>query len=245
MSKRLKLGTLATSKTLRSGRIIANVDSSEETSPYFDSEKKLTTKTCTRKRLPIKIKHETTEDEENIKNIDVTSTVKNENAEKLTDAQNVKIGKYVFENEVAEQSIDSKIIKKEEQWMPLNWEIILENIKEMRKHETAPVDEMGCHKCADPNASPSLSRYQSLIALMLSSQTKDQVTHAAMQRLNTFGCKPDTLATISDDVLGKLIYPVGFWKVYTYIYFLDICKILYINISYKIYISVFREKWNI
>jgi len=230
MSKRLKLGTLATSKTLRSGKIIANVDSSEETSPYFDSEKKLTTKIRTRKRSPIKIKHEKTEDKGNIKNVDVTSTVKikNENAEKPTDAQNVKIEKYVFENEIAEQSIDSKVIKKEEQWMPLNWEIILENIKEMRKHETAPVDEMGCHKCADPNAIPSLSRYQSLIALMLSSQTKDQVTHAAMQRLNTFGCKPDILATISDDVLGKLIYPVGFWKVYACIYFLDIYKILYI-----------------
>jgi len=219
MSKRLKISTLATSKTLRSGKIIGNVDSSEETSPYFDNEKRLTTKTRTRKRSPIKIKHETT-DEENIKNIDVTSTVKikDENVEKPTDAQNVKIEKCVFKNESAEQSIDSKVIKKKEQWMPLNWEIILENIKEMRKHETAPVDEMGCHKCADPNASPSLSRYQSLIALMLSSQTKDQVTHAAMQRLNTFGCKPDILATISDDVLGKLIYPVGFWKVYAYIY---------------------------
>ncbi|CAL7940934.1 unnamed protein product [Xylocopa violacea] len=96
--------------------------------------------------------------------------------------------------------------------MPSNWETILENIKEMRKHQTAPVDEMGCHKCADPKASAKVIRYQSLLALMLSSQTKDQVTHAAMQRLNTYGCTPETIMGTPDDVLGKLIYPVGFWK---------------------------------
>ncbi|XP_076623717.1 nth-like DNA glycosylase 1 [Colletes latitarsis] len=97
-------------------------------------------------------------------------------------------------------------------WMPPNWETVLENIKEMRKYGTAPVDEMGCHKCADPKASAKVSRFQSLIALMLSSQTKDQVTHAAMQRLNSHGCTPETIAGTPDDTLGKLIYPVGFWK---------------------------------
>lgn len=97
-------------------------------------------------------------------------------------------------------------------WMPTNWEKTLEYVKEMRKHKTAPVDEMGCHKCADPNASDRVFRYQSLIALMLSSQTKDQVTHAATQRLNAYGCTPETIVATPDDVLGKLIYPVGFWK---------------------------------
>ncbi|XP_012284165.1 endonuclease III-like protein 1 [Orussus abietinus] len=97
-------------------------------------------------------------------------------------------------------------------WIPENWEVTLKNIKEMRKYQTAPVDEMGCHKCADPKASAPVSRYQSLVALMLSSQTKDQVTHAAMQRLIIYGCTPETIAATPDDVLGKLIYPVGFWK---------------------------------
>lgn len=56
-------------------------------------------------------------------------------------------------------------------------------------------------------------RYQSLIALMLSSQTKDQVTFAAMERLRARGLTVDNVLNMSDEELGKLIYPVGFWKV--------------------------------
>ena len=57
-------------------------------------------------------------------------------------------------------------------------------------------------------------RYQSLISLMLSSQTKDQVTFAAMERLREKGLTVDNVLTMSDEELGQLIYPVGFWKVY-------------------------------
>ncbi|XP_063380971.1 uncharacterized protein LOC134667481 isoform X2 [Cydia fagiglandana] len=55
-------------------------------------------------------------------------------------------------------------------------------------------------------------RYQHLISLMLSSQTKDQVTFAAMERLRERGLTIDNVLSMSDDELGKLIYPVGFWK---------------------------------
>lgn len=53
-------------------------------------------------------------------------------------------------------------------------------IKSMRQGADAPVDLMGCHTCADRNADPKTFRFQTLVALMLSSQTKDQVTSAAM-----------------------------------------------------------------
>lgn len=56
-------------------------------------------------------------------------------------------------------------------------------------------------------------RYQVLISLMLSSQTKDQVTSAAMKKLREHGCSIDNILQTSDQVLGELIYPVGFWKV--------------------------------
>lgn len=162
-------------------------------------------------RKPIKIEHEAIDIETKA---NITSVViKNEVSEVSTDF--IKTEEREIKNENVVQLTDPK---NEKRWMPQNWEIILENIKEMRKHGTAPVDTMGCHKCADPNASPIVSRYQSLIALMLSSQTKDQVTHAAMQRLNTYGCRPDIIAITPDDVLGKLIYPVGFWKVKTSAY---------------------------
>lgn len=56
-------------------------------------------------------------------------------------------------------------------------------------------------------------RYQNLLSLMLSSQTKDQVTFAAMDRLINHGCTVENILATSDEKLGQLIYPVGFWKV--------------------------------
>uniref|UniRef100_A0A2S2NYW7 DNA-(apurinic or apyrimidinic site) lyase n=1 Tax=Schizaphis graminum TaxID=13262 RepID=A0A2S2NYW7_SCHGA len=47
---------------------------------------------------------------------------------------------------------------------------------------------------------------------MLSSQTKDEVNFAAMQRLKQYGLTVDNILEISDKNLGELIYPVGFWK---------------------------------
>jgi endonuclease-3 len=56
-------------------------------------------------------------------------------------------------------------------------------------------------------------RYQALLSLMLSSQTKDQITHAAMLKLQQHGCTIDNILETSDEKLGELIYPVSFWKV--------------------------------
>ncbi|XP_067005253.1 endonuclease III-like protein 1 [Anabrus simplex] len=97
-------------------------------------------------------------------------------------------------------------------WEPKDWEKVLDNIREMRKNKDAPVDGMGCDKCMDENASPEDMRYQSLISLMLSSQTKDQVTYAAMQKLKQHGLTVDNILQTDDKTLGELIYPVGFWK---------------------------------
>ena len=48
---------------------------------------------------------------------------------------------------------------------------------------------------------------------MLSSQTRDEVNHAAMNKLKKHGCTVENLLKTDDDTLGDLIYPVGFWKV--------------------------------
>lgn len=118
-----------------------------------------------------------------------------------------------YEAKKEKKNSDENVDKNDEAWVPLNWEKTLNYIKEMRKYGTAPVDVMGCDTCADPKASASVGRYQTLLALMLSSQTKDQVTHAAVERLKAHGCTPQLVVDTPDDVLGKLIYPVGFWKV--------------------------------
>lgn len=52
-----------------------------------------------------------------------------------------------------------------------------------------------------------------LLSLMLSSQTKDQVTAGAMQRLRAHGLTVDSILQMDDSTLGTLIYPVGFWRV--------------------------------
>ena len=56
-------------------------------------------------------------------------------------------------------------------------------IAEMRKENIAPVDTMGCSKLADPNATENEKNYHSLIGLMLSAQTKDEVTAATTRFL--------------------------------------------------------------
>lgn len=52
-----------------------------------------------------------------------------------------------------------------------------------------------------------------LLSLMLSSQTKDQVTAGAMKRLQARGLTVDSILQTDDITLGRLIYPVGFWRV--------------------------------
>ncbi|XP_031788139.1 endonuclease III-like protein 1 isoform X1 [Nasonia vitripennis] len=97
-------------------------------------------------------------------------------------------------------------------WYPTNWKQHLCNIRIMRENFTAPVDTMGCDQCADSSASSTIFRFQTLVSLMLSSQTKDQLTYEVMQRLKEVDCSPESIVSLSDEGLGKLIYPVSFWK---------------------------------
>ncbi|XP_012943659.1 endonuclease III-like protein 1 [Aplysia californica] len=98
------------------------------------------------------------------------------------------------------------------EWQPPRWREQLANIIEMRKFRDAPVDSMGCDVISDVLASPKDYRYQVLVSLMLSSQTKDQVTSAAMFKLREHGCTVSNILATSDADLGSLIYPVGFWQ---------------------------------
>lgn len=98
-------------------------------------------------------------------------------------------------------------------WEPPDWRKQLENIRAMRSGRDAPVDQLGAEHCYDPSAPPKVRRYQVLLSLMLSSQTKDQVTAGAMQRLRAHGLTVDSILQMDDSTLGTLIYPVGFWRV--------------------------------
>jgi len=112
-------------------------------------------------------------------------------------------------SEVPESMMSTEVTS---EWFPLQWKPQIANIIEMRKLRDAPVDTMGCDVISDVLAPPQDYRFQVLVSLMLSSQTKDQVTSAAMSRLRTHGCNVDNILATSDDQLGTLIYPVGFWR---------------------------------
>jgi endonuclease-3 len=96
----------------------------------------------------------------------------------------------------------------------LPWREQLAAIRAMRRSQDAPVDTKGCERCADPSAPPAVQRFQTLVSLMLSSQTKDPVTWQAMENLKgqpAGGCTAAALAALPEDKLGALISKVGFW----------------------------------
>lgn len=69
---------------------------------------------------------------------------------------------------------------------PSNWETMYDIVKKMRAaNPTAPVDTMGCADLHWRTSPPKEQRFHTLVALMLSSQTKDTVTAVVMQRLHT------------------------------------------------------------
>ncbi|KAL8208546.1 hypothetical protein R6Q57_007958 [Mikania cordata] len=100
---------------------------------------------------------------------------------------------------------------KTEVTQPSNWVKVLEGIREMRSLEDAPVDSMGCEKAGN-SLPPKERRFAVLISSLLSSQTKDNVTHGAIQRLlDSNLLKPETIDNADESTIKKLIYPVGFY----------------------------------
>ena len=90
-----------------------------------------------------------------------------------------------------------------------NLNLIFEKIKNYRKLNLAPVDTMGCDILA-VSETPSMKRYETLTALQLSSQTKDQVTAEAIRNLQKHSLTPETILKTSDKDLNNLIKMVGF-----------------------------------
>lgn len=94
---------------------------------------------------------------------------------------------------------------------PTNWFKVLEGIREMRSLEDAPVDSMGCEK-AGSSLPPKERRFAVLVSSLLSSQTKDNVTHGAIQRLlDNNLLKAETIEKADESTIKSLIYPVGFY----------------------------------
>jgi endonuclease III len=106
---------------------------------------------------------------------------------------------------------------------PNDWAEVYALVKEMRTQgvaRNAAVDTMGCASLAAEQASPRDKRYQTLTALMLSSQTKDTTNAIAMKRLQTelpqhspgapAGLNLENILAVSSELLNELIWVVGF-----------------------------------
>ncbi|CAE6345384.1 unnamed protein product [Rhizoctonia solani] len=98
---------------------------------------------------------------------------------------------------------------------PPNWEKQYSLIEDMRSRIDAPVDTMGCAKAMSGVGSLKDQRFGALVSLMLSSQTKDEVTAAAVENLRRTlpgGLTVDSILAAEPSVISNAIGKVGFWR---------------------------------
>lgn len=103
---------------------------------------------------------------------------------------------------------------------PAHWLSVYQGIEAMRltgPAQNAPVDTMGCESCAYKGVDEKTERFQILVSLMLSSQTKDPVTAQAMKDLNSFYEKAgkkyltvENIASTDEKTINEIIKKVGF-----------------------------------
>lgn len=88
---------------------------------------------------------------------------------------------------------------------------LYEKIKADRETQIAPVDTMGCHTLG-VGVEGNIKKFQILIALLFSSQTKDNVTFQAVTNLiNRLGeLTPEKILNSSENDLHKDICKIGF-----------------------------------
>jgi endonuclease-3 len=107
---------------------------------------------------------------------------------------------------------------------PKNWYQIYQHVKAMRAKIIAPVDTMGCAEI--PNTlnqeiedfPEEVYRFQLLVSLILSSQTKDEVNYKAMANMKQhfqsmghhYGITVDAMKEVDEKKLDQLIFSVGF-----------------------------------
>jgi endonuclease III len=97
-------------------------------------------------------------------------------------------------------NINEKKVKKKRRGNPVDsthsppddWRNIWSLVEELRRDQTAPCDVSGCEALPDGTLSPAIFRFQVLLSLMLSSQTKDAVVGAAVRAMQR-----DEVATVA------------------------------------------------
>ena len=109
-----------------------------------------------------------------------------------------------FENLSEDQSTEEAGIKFEKDY---------QKIKEMRKSVKAPVDSMGSALCPDKTIQETdykTYKFQALISLLLSSQTKDNITFQATKNLISYGLSISSMLKTPKEKIVEFIYQVSF-----------------------------------
>ncbi len=88
-------------------------------------------------------------------------------------------------------------------------------ILKIRKEVSAPVDSQGLASCIEKcnNNDRKLKKFQGLVSLMLSPQTKDNITYETTKKLIDYGLTIDNILKISQEDLVELIFKVSFHNV--------------------------------
>ncbi|OSD02120.1 DNA glycosylase, partial [Trametes coccinea BRFM310] len=98
---------------------------------------------------------------------------------------------------------------------PPKWREAYDAIKRMRSRIVAPVDTMGCDQAQLKETDPKNQRFSTLVSLMLSSQTKDEVTDAAVANLREAvggSLSVNAIMQADESVISEAICKVGFWR---------------------------------
>jgi endonuclease-3 len=93
---------------------------------------------------------------------------------------------------------------------PAGWHEIYSLVEELRQDRSAPVDSYGSEALPDKSADPKTYRFQILVALILSSQTKDSVVGYTMRSLQQHGLTVDNIVATSPEDFNALIRKVSF-----------------------------------
>jgi endonuclease-3 len=93
---------------------------------------------------------------------------------------------------------------------PNDWLEIYQLVEELRQDRSAPVDFDGSEALPEKQHGPEIYRFQVLIALMLSSQTKDAVVGETMRKLQEHGLTVQSIRQTPPTKLNELIRKVGF-----------------------------------
>jgi endonuclease-3 len=114
----------------------------------------------------------------------------------------------------SKQTNDAESDSKKAKWEPSLWKEQFARIRKMRSSHDAPVDTSGCDSLANSSAkTPQDKRFCVLVSLMLSAQTKDEVTARAVRELEKLPLNIETMIATDEEIISKAIYPVSFYKV--------------------------------